>query len=213
MYGTQGFTAGVFTPPSGELGYSETVRIFRSPLRVAGLCLCGFKSTYLRYIQALLKTLKPENPLRSAREGTFPCHISQNATSSTSSDATGSIDRRPHPCSTKLPATSSTHDEHYNDPDCSSTTVGAKLQGDLSWMPLPMVLALAPKIVLVCFWVSGGNSSSRNGLALDEASTRVELVAAPAAFCASSSALRFFATWLCFSFRSMFLSTNGRFLS
>ena len=90
MYGTQGFTAGVFTPPSEELGYSETVHIFRSPLRVAGLCLYGFKSTYLRYIQALEKTLKPENPLRSAREGTFPCHISQNATSSTSSDATGS---------------------------------------------------------------------------------------------------------------------------
>ena len=37
-----GFTAGVFTPPSGELDHRETVQILsyrRTPLRTAGLCL------------------------------------------------------------------------------------------------------------------------------------------------------------------------------
>ena len=52
MYGTQGFTAGVFTPPSSKLGYGETVHIYA---RVAGLYLYGFESTYLPCIQAPLK--------------------------------------------------------------------------------------------------------------------------------------------------------------
>ena len=79
-------------------------------------------------------------------------------------------------------------------------------------MPLPIALARAPEMVLPAPFGVGG-SGSRNGLALDEASTCVELDPACCTFWASSSALRFLAVWLCFSLRAMFFATSGQFLS
>ena len=106
-------------------------------------------------------------------------------------------------------STRSIHDEHCSDPCCGSMI--AKLQGDLSWMLAVHVGSGSKNGLALLFGVGG--SGSRNGLALDEASACVELDAVPGALCASSSALRFLAAWLCFSLRSRFLTTSGRFFS
>ena len=91
------------------------------------------------------KKLKPENPRSSAREGNLPCHILQKATHHTYlSVPIDPAAAGPHLGNTTLPASSSIHGEHRNDPDSNSK----KHQGDLSWMPSVTGALLAPEMVL-----------------------------------------------------------------
>ena len=75
-----GFTAGVFTPPSGEQGrLRRTNNQDEHTLAGSQFCLVAFGS-FVQSFKGPSKKLKPVKPSAALQEGTLPCRILRYAT-------------------------------------------------------------------------------------------------------------------------------------
>ena len=135
IYTIHGFTAGVFTPPSGEQGrLRRTNNQDEHTLAGSQFCLVAFVS-FVQSFKGPSKKLKPVKPSAAlqGRHITMPhlalCYKRKSSSTCGSNRSNG---RRPHHGNTTPHARNSIHGGHHSDHDSNSR----RHPGDRSLQPL-----------------------------------------------------------------------------
>ena len=135
IYTIHGFTAGVFTPPSGEQGrLRRTNNQDEHTLAGSQFCLVAFGS-FVQSFKGPSKKLKPVKPSAAlqGRHITMPhlalCYKRKSSSTCGSNRSNG---RRPHHGNTTPHARNSIHGGHHSDHDSNSR----RHPGDRSLQPL-----------------------------------------------------------------------------